>query len=615
MTLAHRRFLVTRPANQSAQLARLLREAGAEPLLAPMIVINDPASPAELDAVLTRLGDYDLAVFVSPSALDEVGRRVSAWPPELAVAVVGPASRERAVELGMLEVISPGERFDSEGLLAHPALQKLEGKRVVLFRGNGGRELLADTLVSRGAQLDVVEAYRRQPPAITTDQLSALIEPGCDGVIITSSEAAENLFSLADAALAEQLRGLRFFVSHPAVAEAVQRLGADAVTLTEVGDVGILAGLNAAFAGSPALPDPEPVVAPPAPSATTGVPSPASAAPAVARAPSATPPARSMVRGRWALLGLLAATGLVAAMLYYQKHALEQTLERRLAQIENRQQSLSASDARDGGRMSQLDARLASIDHQLEEARARLDDLQTLYGTIAGDQEEALLADAELTLSLASQQLQLTGNVGASLAALYRLDERLAGQEKPRLAPLRRALARDIDVLKRFPWVDYVGLSARLDSLAVGVDKLPLVIDANAPEDIAARAERKQAGFWEELGRSLGALVEIRRLDQPDPVLLPPQQALYLRENLKLRLLNARLALLQRDDQTFQRDLAAAENELRKHFNTRSRPVLAALASLKSLRAAQPAQVLPSLNDSLNAVRDARRKVSREEPK
>jgi uroporphyrinogen III methyltransferase / synthase len=233
---------------------------------------------------------------------------------------------------------------------------------------------------------------------------------------------------------------------------------------------------------------------------------------------------------------------------------------------------------------------------------------------VAGGHEETLLADAELTLSLASQQLQLTGNVGAALAALYRLDERLSGHDKPRLMPLRRAVARDIDVLKSMPWIDYVGLSARLDSLATQVDKLPLVVDGRA-RDAAARPETQRSGLLGEIGRALGALVEIRRIDQPNPVLLAPEQAFYLREHLKLRLLNARLALLQRDEVTFRQDLSVAQVVLREQFDTRSKPVKAMLAALAEAQTARPAQTLPSLVDSLNAARDARRKVSREDSK
>ncbi|GAB3259438.1 uroporphyrinogen-III C-methyltransferase [Chitinimonas naiadis] len=590
--LASRRFLLTRPAKQAEHLAALLAEQGAQVLRAPMIEIAESSQPAALQAVLQRLDDFDLAVFVSPTALDEVAARLPGWPAELTVAVVGPSSQVRALELGMQDVISPESRFDSEGLLEHPLLQRLDGRRVVLFRGNGGRELLADTLLARGATVEVVEAYRRLPPNVSRESLQALLAQGCDGVIATSSEAIQNLFALCDEALASQLREIRFFASHAAIAETIRQFGVTTVIGTRTGDAGIVGSLREYFSSPAAVP-----------------PVPASEATTIVRAPAGGG------QWRWIVTAVVLAVLVSMLIVHYQREAMKAELSSRFAQLESRQQALTAGEQRDGGRMSQLDAQLNGIDHHIEELRAQQVDLQALYGAIAGDQEETLLADAELTLSLASQQLQLTGNVGASLAALYRLDERLAGHDKPRLMPLRRALAKDIDSLKRVPWIDYVGLSAKIDTLAGSVDRLPLVVDAKVPEDQAASEAVGHRGVLGELGRALGALVEIRRIDQPDPVLLAPEQALYLREHIKLRLLNARLALLQRDEPTFRRDLMAADAGLRKHFDTRSKPVIATLNTLRELQGAQPAQVLPSLADSLNAARDARRKASREDSK
>ncbi|QDQ26450.1 hypothetical protein FNU76_08775 [Chitinimonas arctica] len=609
--LANRRFLVTRPENQSDRLAALLQDAGATPLLAPMIAIGEAADPAALDAVLHRLDDFDLAVFVSPTALDQVGQRIRHWPAELAAAVIGPASRERARELGILDVLCPDNRYDSEGLLELPSLQRMEGRRVVLFRGNAGRELLADSLTARGAQVEIVEAYRRLPPTMAREALAAMLAEDCDGVIVTSSEAVQNLFSMSDEALTRKLRGSLFFASHPAIADTARRQGVASVFTTAAGDAGIVASLIECFAGSQA-----------SPSASA----PATPAPIPASTPKNHPPARpSSAAGRsrprwtsqllWALVGAALAIGVASLLQQGRRQDIGGEMDGRLSLLETRLRALSVGEQRDGGRMSQLDTQLAGINHSISELNAQQADLQALYGSIAGDQEETLLADAELTLSLASQQLQLTGNVGAALAALYRLDERLAGHDKPRLMALRRALARDLDALKRVPWIDYVGLSAKIDSLAGNVDKLPLVVDATSAEDAADRGTTQASGLLGEFSRALGALVSIRRIDQPDPVLLAPQQALYLREQVKLRLLNARLALLQRDEVTFRRDLAATEQAMRKHFDTRAKPVIATLATLRELQMAQPAQALPTPVDSLNAARDARRKASREDVK
>ncbi|WP_374354159.1 uroporphyrinogen-III C-methyltransferase [Chitinimonas sp.] len=605
LPLAHRRFLVTRPENQSDRLAALLRDAGAEPLLAPMIAIAETADPAALAGALAQLAEYQLAVFVSPSALEAVASQVPHWPSALPVAVIGPGSRDAAERLGISQIISPVERFDSEGLLAMPELQDMSGKRVVLFRGNGGRELLADTLTARGASVEVVEAYRRLPPQFGADELEALLNGGCDGVIVTSSEAANNLFTLATPALIATLRSCRFFASHPAIAEAIRAHGVSDIVTSGAGDAAMLDALKAAYPAAPAAP----AVALETPVAVVAGPSEPFAGPVRDKTPSRWLPPHV----RWALA--VGAVVVVATVFMLRSGArdLHGEMGQRLAALEAELRGQTARIDRDATVISQLQANLSQSQQRVEELRAQQADLRALYSAIAGDQDEALLADAELTLSLASQQLQLTANVGAALAALYRLDERLAGHEQARLEPLRRSLARDIDALKRVPFVDYVGLSARIDALAGSVDKLPLIVDRKAEEEEKETPDKRHDGLLGEFGRALGALVSIRRMDQPDPVLLAPQQALYLREHIKLRLLNARLALLQRDDATFRLDIADAEFELRKHFDTRAKPVMATLASLRDIGAAHPAVALPNLGDSLNAARDARRTVSKED--
>ncbi|PHV12734.1 uroporphyrinogen-III C-methyltransferase [Chitinimonas sp. BJB300] len=600
--LDQRRFLITRPENQSATLAGLLREAGAIPLLAPMIAIGASSDPAALAAVLQRLDEFDLAVFVSPTALDVIAEHKAPWPDALPVAVIGQASKERAQELGMHDVISPDSQFDSEGLLANPVLQQMAGRRVVLFRGNGGRELLADTLRARGAQVEIVEAYRRQMPSLTHEDVLALLADGCDGVIVTSSEAVNNLFTLADSVLADRLRHLPFFASHPAIAETVRRHGVNELSLLATGDAAMVADLQIRFA-----PKPVSVQAPPAATPPREPAAPLSVSPAIDK-PARTWGERLGGTIKWALLMV----GISVLMYQFQAQAPHRELSARLNNLEAQQRSLSVDTQRDSAQLRQLDALQLATQAQQDEIRAQQTDLQALYGSVAGDHEEAVLADAELTLSLASQQLQLTGNVGAALAALYRLEERLVGNDKPRLQNLRRTVVRDIDHLKSIPWVDYVGLSARLDSLVTQVDKLPLLVDAKAAED-AIKSHEPAGSLLGELGRALGALVEIRRVDRPNPVLLAPEQAFYLREHLKLRLLNARLALLQRDETTFRLDLSATQLSLREQFDTRSKPVKAVLAALAEIQMIRPAQVLPTLADSLNAARDARRTTAARE--
>jgi uroporphyrinogen-III synthase len=172
-TLQGLRLWVTRPSQQAVSLITLLNEAGAEAVAMPLLEIAPAADPAPLVAALAHLAQFDLAIFVSPSALDAVFEQLRQWPKNLPIAVVGPGSERRAKELGVEQIICPSSQFDSEGLLLEPAMQNLQNKKIVIFRGNGGRELLPNALQERGARLTLISAYQRQPPRFDLARLNA----------------------------------------------------------------------------------------------------------------------------------------------------------------------------------------------------------------------------------------------------------------------------------------------------------------------------------------------------------------------------------------------------------------------------------------------------------
>jgi uroporphyrinogen-III synthase len=246
-TLQGLRLWVTRPSQQAAALCALLGAAGADVLALPLLEIAPAADPAALQAAITDLTQFDLAIFVSPSALDAVFAQLSEWPKPLPLAVVGPGSARRASELGVEQIICPQSQFDSEGLLLEPALQNLQNKKIVLFRGNGGRELLPEILQERGAKLTIVSAYQRQAPRFDQAHLQNELAAGCDGIVISSSEAAQHLFRLAGDGVLQALQSRLYFVPHPRIAETLIALGAKQVELTKAGDQGILRGLQQYF--------------------------------------------------------------------------------------------------------------------------------------------------------------------------------------------------------------------------------------------------------------------------------------------------------------------------------------------------------------------------------
>ncbi|MBI2318097.1 MAG: uroporphyrinogen-III C-methyltransferase, partial [Betaproteobacteria bacterium] len=209
----------------------------------------------------------------------------------------------------------------------------------------------------------------------------------------------------------------------------------------------------------------------------------------------------------------------------------------------------------------------------------------------------------------------LAGNVQAALLALPTAETRLARTDRAQFTPLRKLLAKDIERLKATANLDIAGIALKLEQLMAQVDALPLADAARAAAVPAgAAAARGGEGFWSRLGSEVWGeirqLVRVSRLEQAEPVLLAPSQAFFLRENLKLRLLNARLALMQREEGAFREDLKAAHAWVSRYFDVRAKPTAAALASLKQLAASAISLELPSIGESLAAVRNT--KISRE---
>lgn len=250
--LAGRRVVVTRPAGQTAHMAALVRAAGGEPVLFPALEILDVEDLQPLAALVDRLDAFDLAIFVSANAvnkaLDLVHAR-RAWPVALRVATVGRGSERELQRCGFAAVIAPAARFDSEGLLDLPELKQVEGKRVVIFRGAGGRELLGATLAARGAAVEYAECYRRGRPQADPAPLLALrARRALDAFTVTSSEGLANLNAMLGETGRPCLHETPLFAPHARIAAAARALDVQTVVQTEPGDEGLVEGMAAFFA-------------------------------------------------------------------------------------------------------------------------------------------------------------------------------------------------------------------------------------------------------------------------------------------------------------------------------------------------------------------------------
>lgn len=198
--LADLTVLVTRPAGQADELVRLIESAGGRALRFPAVEIAEPADTAALKAILRGLPSFDWAIFISPNAVNKTFNLLKAqgeWPRNVRVAGIGKGSATALKHFGIANPLVPSGRFDSEGLLASPPLQDIHGKRIVIFRGDGGREALGDTLAARGAEVTYAECYRRiKPRADAGPLLRAWARGELHVVTLTSVQSLHNLFDV-----------------------------------------------------------------------------------------------------------------------------------------------------------------------------------------------------------------------------------------------------------------------------------------------------------------------------------------------------------------------------------------------------------------------------------
>ena len=326
-------------------------------------------------------------------------------------------------------------------------------------------------------------------------------------------------------------------------------------------------------------------------------------------APAASP-ARSSRISTLVLIAVLLAAGLAALAWFDTRSriaATQEELARRLQQIESdaRTARVVAGTAQETLREAQV--RLGQLEARLAESQSQQLALEALYQDLSRNRDEWQLAEIEQVLAIASQQLQLARNVRAALLALQLAEARLARADRPQFAPIRRALARDIERLKAAPAVDFPAMAMRLDSLIASIDSLPLAFEERSEREMPAKAPAADRGLLARLGaevwNELSQLIVVRRIGASEPPLLPPSQAYFVRENLRLRLLNARASLLARDEAGYREDLRTAAAWVQRYFDPRSKATADAVAQLKQLSGISISFEMPTISESLDAVR------------
>lgn len=316
-------------------------------------------------------------------------------------------------------------------------------------------------------------------------------------------------------------------------------------------------------------------------------------------------------RGLFVVLAvaLAVALGLIAVALRNDQRELKLEVGQRLAAAE-----AAAADARTRNNelandLREAQAKLTLLEARVSESQTQQASLEALYRELAPSRDEVALNEIEQVLLLASQQLSIAGNIQAALAALQLADAKLSRVDRPQLVPLRRALARDIDRLKAVPYIDVAGMSLKLDQVIGTIDTLPLAKDERLPAPAPPTPpadepawQRSLRDAWSEIK----ALVRVEVSERAAAPLVPPEQQYFLRENLRLRLLTARVALLSHDDGAFKSDVTAANAWIKRYFDMRAKPVQGVSSTLTQLAATPMPTELPDLAASLTAVRTLR---------
>ena len=261
-------------------------------------------------------------------------------------------------------------------------------------------------------------------------------------------------------------------------------------------------------------------------------------------------------------------------------------------------------------RQAELAAALMQLSDGQRADRERIDNTSRAYQELLRSRADWLVDETEATLNMASQQLLLSGNVPVAVTVLENIESRLSRFDQADLLPIKQAVSSDLAALKNRPYLDVSGTALRLDRLEAAVSGMPLVLESTLqpgrsepePQDDPNASWWRRT--WGKTLTELGRLVEVRRLDSSDAMLLAPDQAYFVRENLRLRLLDARIALMQHNGEVFLSDLNAAEAAVKQYFDSRSPSTQAWLKELSDLKSLDMRQVSnESLKASLAAVR------------
>jgi uroporphyrin-3 C-methyltransferase len=295
----------------------------------------------------------------------------------------------------------------------------------------------------------------------------------------------------------------------------------------------------------------------------------------------------------------------------YQLNQVQQEVARRLSEVEGNNKANQVLVTQNQELVRELGGKLSVLENKFAETQNQRASMETLYQEMSSSRDQMALAEVEQMLLIAGQQLQLANNVKAALIAMQHADSRLQRLNRPGFIDLHNRIGSDIERLRALPSIDVPGINQMLDRLINAVDGFPLAQDVGLQAEAVSAEQKPESSsswktFWHEIWQGLRSLVRIEYAQQEEMPLLSPTQTFFLRENLKMRLLSARLALLARDEPGFHREMKTAQAWTKRYFDNKSGITLQATSSMQRLSASHITIEVPDISASLEAVRNYR---------
>ena len=620
-------LLIIRPSNRPKQDIQTCHAAGWQAQVLSPIEIE--ADRSALNKLPEQFKQADVVFWVSPTAIETAAPHLNFSEGPKAHITVGQTSQHTLAQFSPYPVFSPEDGNDSEAVLRMPIWKNLPpNARVLIIRGHGGRDFLAEKLTELGFQIDIAEIYFRRPHAIDwqsfkTEDIAA--------AYVTSGEIAREFFHQIPPQFSRFFESLLYFTHHPRIADALRIVGAKHVETVTSLSAALLSMPQRSQAVNPVEDnkDTQQVAntAAPAPERSENTrPSEQIKPTQPQRVEASMPESNNLPQnnapviikqsgGKALAAGatVLALLGLGASgFLFVQGQNVLKNQELEFNQKIDKAalgESENASLLKDNlNRQTAIQAELDRLNNGQKNNSDQILQMQKAYQELLKGRINWLVDEAESMLNTASQQLMLSGNLQGAVSVLEHIDSRLSRFEQPELIPIKQAISNDLAALKNRPYVDISATALRIDRLETGISGLPLVLDGVLKPG-AAPVEATNSGTWwentwEKSLNALKGLVEVRHLDSNDAMLISPDQTYFIRENLRLRLLDARIALLQHNGEVYQSDLNNVEATVKQYFDSKSPATQSWLKELAELKALDVRMISDdSLKASLSAVR------------